>query len=120
MRGMQTGITGRLARALVIPALLLGAFAVYLIGANALAVNTATQQADRTPEVRSPWKASYSRQFPGCVAAVLWPARETPVAVVVKWQSGEVERIKTRYASNGIGSATTANHAAIIGACYRR
>ncbi len=39
------------------------------------------------------WKADYSRRFPGCVPAVLWPADEKPVAVLTRTPDGRVDRV---------------------------
>ncbi len=119
MPGSQTTLGRRLLRALVASVLLLLVAAGY-VTANALAVRTpADDLADERSSV-SPWKASYSRDFPGCVAAVLWPERETPVAVVVRWRSGRVERIDRVEAARRAVSPTRDDDGEILGACYRR
>jgi hypothetical protein len=66
------------------------------------------------------WKASYSRQFPGCVASVLWPEHKQPVAVVVLLPGGEIERISTEAAAHGALRESRYEDARIIGACYPR
>ncbi|MGZ8736410.1 MAG: hypothetical protein ACXWXO_06360 [Nocardioides sp.] len=121
MPSARIGLRRVLLRALFVPVLVLLAVAGYVLTAGALAVSTATDgfSQDR-PEVASPWKASYSKRYPGCVAAVLWPERSTPVAVVVRWSGGEVERIRIdRTSRRGLTSDALAK-ADIIGACYRR
>ncbi|MGN6577737.1 MAG: hypothetical protein ACTHKG_18850 [Nocardioides sp.] len=71
------------------------------------------------PEHRvTSWKASYSQQFPGCVASVLWPERRTPVAVVVLLPRGKVERISRDAAAHGALQHSRFEDARIIGACY--
>ena len=45
-------------------------------------------------EAQAPvWDASYSERYPGCVASVLWPSTEEPVAVLVQAPDGTVERV---------------------------
>jgi hypothetical protein len=39
------------------------------------------------------WDAGYSERYPGCVASALWPAGETPVAVVTRTAQGRVARV---------------------------
>ncbi len=110
-----------LLRALVVPVLVLLGVTGYLVTSAALAANTTSHrlEAERSP-VTSAWKAGYSRQFPGCVASVLWPERETPVAIVVRWRSGEVDRVAMRRVGAGVFTSVRTGQADIIGACYRR
>jgi hypothetical protein len=61
------------------------------------------------------WQASYSERYPGCVASVLWPAAEQPVAVVVRAPDGAVEKVALdprRQSLQELAPGTTA-----IGAC---
>jgi hypothetical protein len=110
-----------LVRALVVPVLVLLGVTGYLVTSAALAANTTVHrlEADRPP-VTSAWKAGYSRQYPGCVASVLWPERETPVAIVLRWRSGEVARVAMRHVRAGVFTQVRTGQADIIGACYRR
>ena len=119
MPSARTGLRRVLLRALFVPVLVLLAVAGYVLTAGALAVSTATDgiSQDR-PQV--PWKASYSERYPGCVAAVLWPERRTPVAVVVRWIGDEVERIRIDHTSRRGLTPDALAQADIIGACYRR
>lgn len=108
-------------RVLLVPVLILVVAGTFLFASRALAVRdagAAVEHAER-PAATQPWKASYSRRFPGCVPAVLWPGRETPVAVVVKWRGGAVERVDSGLALRRALSATRADDGRIIGACYR-
>lgn len=58
------------------------------------------------------WKASWSERYPGCVAAVLWPADERPVAAVVRTSGGSVVRV-----SLGESRPTVPGTAAPVGLC---
>lgn len=110
-----------LVRALVVPVLVLLAVTGYLVTATALAASTTTDPTDPSPPpVTSQWKAGYSRQYPGCVASVLWPERETPVAIVVRHGSGDVQKVAMRHATPRLFTAVRRGSAEIIGACYRR
>jgi hypothetical protein len=40
------------------------------------------------------WSASWSERFPGCVAVVLWPEGERPVALVARSPDGAVNRLE--------------------------
>ena len=105
-------------RVLVVPTLGVLALLGYYVTASALAVSdTSRQLTETTRPVAQPWKARYSERFPGCVAAVLWPGRETPVAVVVQWRSGEVERVARGVALRRALSESRADDGRIIGAC---
>ncbi len=94
----------------------------YLVTAGAIGVtSTGHVPGSPAPQQRAaPWKASYSRQFPGCVASVLWPERRTPVAVVVRLPGGKVERISRDAAAHGALRHSRYEDARIIGACYPR
>jgi hypothetical protein len=39
------------------------------------------------------WRESWSERFPGCVAMVLWPGTERPVALVTRSPGGELRRL---------------------------
>ena len=109
-----------LVRALVVPVLVLLAVTGYLVTATALAANTPSDSSDHSrPPVTSSWKAGYSRQFPGCVASVLWPERETPVAIVLRHRSGEVRKVAMRRATPRLFTEVRRGSTEIIGACYR-
>jgi hypothetical protein len=94
----------------------------YLVAAGAMGVKSSHSPGRApAPEHRvTPWKASYSRQFPGCVASVLWPERRTPAAVVVRLPGGKVERISRDAAAHGALQHSRFEDARIIGACYPR
>src|SRR3954451_1540148 len=51
------------------------------------------------------WKDSYSRRFPGCVALVLWPAGQLPVAYVTRTADGAVSRVSAGH--GGPSGSTT-------------
>lgn len=109
-----------LVRALVVPVLVLLAVTGYLVTATALAASTTTDVGDSSPaQATSPWRAGYSRQFPGCVASVLWPERETPVAIVVRHGSGGVQKVAMRHATPRLFTEVRRGTTEIIGACYR-
>jgi hypothetical protein len=40
------------------------------------------------------WSASWSERFPGCVAVVLWPEGERPVALVTRSPDGAMNRLE--------------------------
>lgn len=113
-------LTRVLVRAFVVPVLVLLGVTGYLVTATALAAGTSTHDLRSVrPPVTSDWRSGYSRQFPGCVASVLWPERETPAAIVVRGRSGEVDRIVMRHATQRVFTRVRTGDAAIIGACYR-
>ena len=112
-------LTRALVRALVVPVLVLLAVTGYLVTSAALAANTTTSLSDADRPTVTTWKAGYSRQFPGCVASVLWPERETPAAIVLRSRSGEVRRVSTRHATPRLFTRVRHGEAEIIGACYR-
>lgn len=64
----------------------------------------------------SVWESSYSVRFPGCVAMVLWPADETPVALVTRDPRGAVSRVTLADLRAGRVPATVAGERT-IGAC---
>jgi hypothetical protein len=120
VRRRSPDLTRVLVRALLVPVLVLVGVGGYLVAA-ALAANSDPGSFDsHSSAVTSPWKSGYSRHYPGCVASVLWPERETPAAVVVRWSSGRVERVATRRASQRLFAEVRTGEARIIGACYRR
>lgn len=110
-----------LTRVVVVPAVVLLLVVGYVVVTRAMAVRDATREIsdkDR-PAIEQTWRASYSRKFPGCVPAVLWPGRETPKAVVVRWGSGQVDRVARGVALRRALSGTASDDTRIIGACYR-
>lgn len=115
------GATWLLMRVLGIPLLLLLLVGAYLFTARALAVREAGLGIVETarPAVQQPWKDAYARRFPGCVPAVLWPGRETPVAVIVTWDGGGVERVDRGQPLRRALAVNGAHAARVIGACYR-
>lgn len=115
------GAVWLLARVLVVPLVVVLVAVAYVVTAKALAVRDAGVAVTETsrPVVEQPWRDSYSRRFPGCVPAVLWPGRETPVAVIVQWDAREVERVERGLALRRALSANRADDGRIIGACYR-
>lgn len=121
MPSTRTGLTAVLVRALVVPALAFLGVIGYLVGAGALAANTSSGASSSSEsDIENPWKAGYSRQYPGCVASVLWPEHRTPAAIVVRRHSGEVDRIALRKASETVFTHLRGGDAEIIGACYQR
>ena len=115
------GAVWLLARVLVVPLVVVLVAVAYVVTAKALAVRDAGVAVTETskPVVEQPWRDSYSRRFPGCVPAVLWPGRETPVAVIVQWDAREVERVERGLALRQALSANRADDGRVIGACYR-
>ena len=106
MPSRSPALTRVLVRALVVPVLFLLGVTGYLVTSAALAASTRSQHGWSGPAARDKrWKAGYSRQFPGCVASVLWPERETPVAIVVRWRSGKVDRVAMRRAAPRVFSS---------------
>ena len=105
-------------RASVLPVLMFVTVTASLIGTGLLAADTSATEADAAVRMPEPaWREAYSRQFPGCVATVLWPVRERPVAFVVKRLSGEVTRIGVDEAVRRARNATVADDVWTIGAC---
>lgn len=117
----SSGAVRLLARVLVAPLVILLVVGSYLLTARALAVREAGVAITETarPVVEQPWRDSYSRRFPGCVPAVLWPGRETPVALVVQWGGREVQRVDRGVALRRALTQDRADDGRIIGACYR-
>lgn len=113
------GLGRVLVRAFLLPVLVIVGVVGYLVTAAALGVHTTTGNASAGPPAASDWKAGYSRRFPGCVASVLWPERETPVAIVVRWRSGQIDRVVMRSASQEVFTRVRSGGAEVIGACYR-
>ena len=119
--GEARGTAWLLTRVLVVPLVVLLVAGAFMVTAKALAVRQAGVTITETarPSVEQPWKDSYSRRYRGCVPAVLWPSRETPVAVVVQWDGGEVERVERGVALRRALAVNGAESGRIIGACYR-
>jgi hypothetical protein len=117
----ERGTAWLLARVLVVPLVVLVVAATLLVTTQALAVRDAGEAMTETarPVTEQPWKAAYSRRFRGCVPAVLWPNRETPVAVIVKWHGDQVQRIDRGAALRRALGDRRADDGRIIGACYR-
>ena len=115
------GAAWLLTRVLVVPLVVVLVACAYVVTAKALAVRDAGAAISETarPVVEQPWKDAYSRRFPGCVPAVLWPGRETPVAVVVQWDGRRVERVERGVALRRALAVNGPDAGRIIGACYR-
>lgn len=62
------------------------------------------------------WEPAYSRQFPGCVATVLWPVEERPAGLVVRSRSGEVSRLSMPEAIRA-ARADPGDRDQVIGVC---
>lgn len=110
-----------LTRVLLVPLVVLLVAAACVVTAKALAVREAGTVAPQGAQsaAHPPWKDSYARRFPGCVPAVLWPGRETPVAVVVKWDGRTVDRVERGAPLRRALAAPGGDRGRIIGACYR-
>lgn len=123
MSGVEVprGATRLLTRVLVVPLVILLVAGAFVVTARALAVRETAVSVSQSPRpvVEQPWKDSYSRRFPGCVPAVLWPGRETPVAVVVQWNERKVQRVERGTPLRRALVAHGADAGRIIGACYR-
>lgn len=119
--GAPDGAAWLLRRVLLWPVVLLLVAAGYLVTAKALAVREAGAATDKTPRpgMEQPWKDSYSRRFPGCVPAVLWPGGETPAAVIVQWDGRKVERLERGVALRRALALNGAGAGRVIGSCYR-
>lgn len=119
--GAPQGAAWLLTRVLVVPLVVLLVAGAYVVTARALAVREAGVAVTETarPVTEQPWRDSYSRRFPGCVPAVLWPERETPVAVVVQWKGREVDRVERGVALRRALATNRLDAGRIIGACYR-
>ena len=76
-----------------------------------VAVATTSRPPGRYDEPEPIWRESWSERFPGCVATVLWPPAERPVAVVTRDPSGRVARVESARAA--VDGART------VGACRR-
>lgn len=119
--GAPRGAARLLRRVLLWPLALMLMAAGYLVTAKALAVREAGAAIDKTPRpvMEQPWKDSYSRRFPGCVPAVLWPGGETPAAVIVRWDGRKVERLERGVALRRAMALNGAEAGEVIGTCYR-
>ncbi|HSV38687.1 MAG TPA: hypothetical protein VLI04_07995 [Nocardioidaceae bacterium] len=91
MSTIQAGFGPTLTRASVLPLSIFAAVAAYLVPTQLFADHTI--QVPQQQESAVIWKADYSERFPGCVASVLWPADETPIAVVVLSTDGTAFRV---------------------------
>jgi hypothetical protein len=83
-------------RAVLVPLVLVLGTAAWLVGERLVAVNTpapVATPAGHRAQVDEAWRTSYSTQFPGCVATVLWPAGERPRAILVRLASGRITRV---------------------------
>lgn len=106
-----------LLRAVVVPVLLLSAVAASLLGTRIVTANTDTREAGSVVPAEPAWSAAYSRRFPGCVSAVLWPADERPVAFLVRERSGEMLRIRWRDAVRLADHGLLGRELTTVGAC---
>jgi len=107
----QTGFGQTFSRASVLPLFLFTLLAAYLIPTQVLSHPMTVLP---TPDQAVVWKASYSEKYPGCVASVLWPAAETPVALVVMGPDGAIARVTSEEARQ---RAARGQVARTIGAC---
>lgn len=121
LSGVTRGADRSLGRAFLVSLALMLAVGGYLMTAQALSVREAGASVTEAPRPvpEQPWKDSYSRRFPGCVPAVLWPARRTPARVVVQWGDRTVQRVELGGALRRALSANGTDAGRVIGACYR-
>ncbi len=68
----------------------------------------------RAPQSSALWEATYSEKFPGCVATVLWPAAEKPIALLIIDAAGRMEMVSREEART---LAAAGNLARTVGAC---
>ncbi len=115
--GPSRGLSRVLLRAVVVPVLLLAAVAASLLGTRIVTANTDTREAGSVVPAEPAWSASYSRRFPGCVSAVLWPANERPVAFLLRDRSGEVRRVRWRHVVRLADHGQLGRDLTTIGAC---
>lgn len=117
----SSGAAWLLTRVLVVPLVVILLAGAFVVTARAIAVREAGVTITETarPLAEQPWKDAYARRFPGCVPAVLWPGRETPVAVVVRWEDRSVDRVERGAPLRRALAARGADAGRIIGACYR-
>ena len=120
MSNRPRGLATATVRAAVLPVLLVATVAASLLGTRLVVANSAPSEAGFVVPSEPAWTAAYSRRFPGCVATVLWPAAERPVAFVVRERSAEVIRISLREALQRAEDASRADGATTIGVCRRR
>ncbi len=64
-----------------------------VVGLLCVAVATTWRPPGEYGEREPIWRESWSERFPGCVATVLWPPAERPVAVVTRDPEGRVARV---------------------------
>jgi hypothetical protein len=99
-------------RASVVPLFLFLLVAAYLVPTQLFAHPSPSSP---TPDHSSVvWKASYSERYPGCVATVLWPATETPVALVIVAPDGSTARLTNEEARQRAAQGQVVR---TIGAC---
>ena len=110
MSTIQAGFGQTLTRASVLPLSIFTAAVAYLVPTQLFADHVAVP--DPAPQESAIWQADYSERFPGCVASVLWPAAETPIAVVVISTDGTAFRVSREEARHQAALGARA-----IGAC---
>jgi hypothetical protein len=81
-----------------------------VVGLLCMVVTTTSRPAGPYGEHEPIWRESWSERFPGCVATVLWPPAERPVALVTRDPAGRVARVPAR-------AAVDDEHT--VGACRR-
>jgi hypothetical protein len=108
---IQAGFGQTWTRATLPPLLLFLLLAAYVVPARVFATHSPQLPSTDAPEV---WKAAYSERYPGCVADVLWPAGETPVAVVVLNVDGSTSMLSREEATQRAALGQVAH---TIGAC---
>lgn len=118
---ISRGAAWFLTRVLVVPLVVLLVVGAFVVTAKALAVREAGTAITDTarPVVEQPWRDSYSRRFPGCVPAVLWPTQRTPAAVIVQRDGRTVRRLDRGRPLRQALSVHGFDGSRIIGACYR-
>ena len=110
MSTIQAGFGQTLTRASLLPLAIFTAAVAYLVPTQLFTDHAARATAPQESSVV--WKQDYSERFPGCVASVLWPATETPIAVVVLSADGSASRV-----SQAEARQQAARGARTIGAC---
>lgn len=98
-------------RAVAVLAVLGALSAAYLLALGADGVRPRLPAADSSAG-QEVWKESYSRRFPGCVAALLWTPGEAPRAVVMRDHRGTLREMSVREAAvrvrdGGVGPLST-------------
>jgi hypothetical protein len=113
MTTMQVGFGQTLSRASTLPLFLFLAVVAYLVPTTLFASHPVVRHA---PSGQVVWKAAYSEKYPGCVASVLWPADEKPIAVVVVRADGRLARVSR---DEAVRIAAAGDVASTIGACRK-